>query len=76
MNGNARSASQTDETKSDKTKPEKPDQRPLSDEPISLPSGGEVNVEYKQRPSSPAEDKKIHSRRPLPVTPDRSPGDS
>jgi hypothetical protein len=64
MDNNPFNASQTDGTKSDKSKPDKKTQ---SDEPIMLPSGGEVRVGYSQSPRSPAEDKNIHSRRPLPV---------
>jgi hypothetical protein len=75
MNASPLHASQTDGKVSDKAKPDKPDQKPQSDEPTALPSSGEVRVDYKQSPSSPAEDKKIHSRRPLPVVPDRSPND-
>jgi hypothetical protein len=75
MNGTPFNASQTDGTKSNNTKPDKSDQDPQSDEPVVLPSGGEVNVGYKERPSSPSEDKKIHPRRPLPVVPDRPPNE-
>ncbi len=73
MNGTPLDASQADETKSNNAKPDKPYQEPKSDESVVLPSGGEVNVGYNESPSSPGEDKKIHSRRPLPVVPDRPP---
>jgi hypothetical protein len=73
MNGTPFKASQADETKSNSTKADKPYQEPQSDQPVVLPAGGEVNVGYKESPSTPAEDKKIHSRRPLPIVPDRPP---
>lgn len=52
-----------------------PNQEPQRDEGVVLPSGGRVNVDYKQTPSAPVEDKKIHSRRPLPIVPERSTDD-
>lgn len=73
MIANLAQAPQEDRKVFDNGQPDRQDQESQPDEPIVLPCSGEVTVEHKEQPSSPAEDKKIHPRRPLPVVPERSP---
>lgn len=75
MNARIYNTSGSDKNIPDNPKPDTLKQEPLPEGHVVLPSSGQVDVGYQQAPTLPPEDKKIHSRRPLPLVPERSPKD-